>query len=348
MDCAKNTLIINERQIWIDYAKLISICLVVSFHTPPRPDGFLGDFMSMLRMPAFFLIAGLLFKAEKYTTFGNFLRHRGIQLLIPYASFFFIFYIFWILFGRMLAGADEMAIHPLLPLWEFITGNPKIVIAPCWFLCCLFSIQTIYYLISKHLSRNAVIVIVLLFPFLNCISNLSYLPWGLSQAFQYMPFYAIPNLMRKHIISSETSKWSFAFISLVIGMGCLFFLIELRNPWADTLATTLSGLLILPFYIQLCKAIAMWRPFNRFAEFIGRNTIIILAIQNYIIGFIKIFCISIFGPDFFVENYMANIAITTCVLIVSTLPIVFINKYIPGMIGRGDYFNRFTIHIKGL
>lgn len=333
-----------KRYTWIDYAKVISICLVISFHTPPRPDGYWGEVIGMLRMPAFFLIAGFLFKAERFATLCDLVRHRSIQLLVPYASFFFIFYVLWLLVGRSLVGGEDMAVHPLAPLWEFVTGNPVTVVAPCWFLCCLFSMQIIYYLLVKYLPRFWVVIIVLLMPFLNCPLNLYGLPWSLAWAFRYMPFYAIPNLYREQIVGFAGRKWWFvALLTLAAGMGCMSLHYSIENIWVDTLTEIVGGLLLLPTYILLCKGIAHCHPVDFIAEFIGKNTIIILAIQNYIIGVFKIICIHFYGSEFFDGNYVANVSITLAVLLLSIIPILIINRYFPVMIGRGAYFKKWLV-----
>ena len=63
---------LQKRELWIDYAKFISIFLVVLFHTNPHLDGYIFDFLKLLRMPAFFLIAGLLFNIDKWNSFIKF------------------------------------------------------------------------------------------------------------------------------------------------------------------------------------------------------------------------------------------------------------------------------------
>ena len=83
------------RYAWVDYAKFFSIFLVVSYHIPHRADGYVGELLSLLRMPAFFMIAGFLFNTNKFHSLSYFLKHRSIQLLIPYISFFTFFYISW-------------------------------------------------------------------------------------------------------------------------------------------------------------------------------------------------------------------------------------------------------------
>ena len=193
------------RYAWVDYAKFFSIFLVVSYHIPHRADGYVGELLSLLRMPAFFMIAGFLFNTNKFHSLSYFLKHRSIQLLIPYISFFTFFYISWLLFGRDWIGGNELDIPLWKPLMEFAYGTPVTIIAPYWFICCLFSMQIIYYLLIRQFPKPIVIIIVSICPLLHCIPWTSYLPWNLSAALLYIPFYAFSN-MNKDFIKSLTSK----------------------------------------------------------------------------------------------------------------------------------------------
>ena len=199
------------RYAWVDYAKFFSIFLVVSYHIPHRADGYVGELLSLLRMPAFFMIAGFLFNTNKFHSLSYFLKHRSIQLLIPYISFFTFFYISWLLFGRDWIGGNELDIPLWKPLMEFAYGTPVTIIAPYWFICCLFSMQIIYYLLIRQFPKPIVIIIVSICPLLHCIPWTSYLPWNLSAALLYIPFYAFSN-MNKDFIQSFPSNITFATI----------------------------------------------------------------------------------------------------------------------------------------
>lgn len=330
---------IKERFIWVDYAKVLSICLVVSFHAPPRIEGYAGDVIQLLRMPAFFLIAGYLFKIEKFTSLWQFIKHRSIQLLVPYASFFTLFYILWLVVGRNMVGGEELEYHVLEPLYEFISGNPTIVIAPCWFICCLFSIQIIYYLLAKYIPRKYLLALVILFPYLNCLTNLYGLPWNLAMAFNYIPFYAFSNQYKELITRISWKQWPVIVSALIVVLLSTYY-INSENEWIGCTLHTVNGLLILPAYILLCKTISIHKTAYRFVEFIGRNTIIILAIQNYIIGIIKIICTRFYGENIFDDNYLLHISIVLFVILISAIPILIINKYFPFIVGRGTYFNK--------
>ena len=146
---------IPSREIWIDLAKFISIFLVVLFHTNPHLDGYIFDFLQVLRMPAFFLIAGLLFNIDKWTKFNDFFIHRFKRLLIPYFWFYLIFYVLWLFVGRDMVGESELAISPLVPAKEFILGKPNVVLGPYWFITCLFCMQILFYALKSKNSQSA-------------------------------------------------------------------------------------------------------------------------------------------------------------------------------------------------
>ncbi len=141
-----------KRQAWLDYLKLIAMFLVVVYHTPPRFDTAHEVALFNMGAPVFFLAAGYLFNIAKLKGFLSFLRHRASRILVPYATFFVVFYALWLVVGRRMAGPEEQAIDVLTPLWQFVQGTPDVVLGPFWFLACIFTMQVIYYPISKYLS----------------------------------------------------------------------------------------------------------------------------------------------------------------------------------------------------
>ena len=77
-----------------------------------------------------------------------------------------------------------------------------------------------------------------------------------------------------------------------------------------------------------------------FVEFIGKNTIVILAMQNYVIGIINIVLFRFGGESFFDGKYVLNLIISFLVILLISIPIVIINRYFPFIIGRGKYFDK--------
>ncbi len=141
-----------KRQAWLDYIKLIAMTLVVIYHTPPRYDNAREAALFNMGAPVFFFAAGYLFNIARQQNFLTFLRHRARQILVPYTTFFIIFYALWLVVGRRMAGPEEQAIDVLAPVWQFVQGTPDVVLGPFWFLAALFTMQVIYYPIRKYLS----------------------------------------------------------------------------------------------------------------------------------------------------------------------------------------------------
>lgn len=325
----------KERLTWIDYAKWFSIILVVSFHGPYRIDNYIGDFLQTLRMPAFFMIAGLLYRQEKYKSLLQFVKHRSIQLLIPYSSFFIIFYVLWLLFGRSWIGGEDLDASIYQPLLEYVKGDPKIVVAPCWFLCCLFTIQVMYYILKKYLNRKMLVAVMIIAPLLSCIPIVEYVPWKFREALMFMPYYAFANLYKLEIKTMGRQSVSIALLQLVLGIIGIYIkssLGELLQTWL----TVACGLMILPTYILLIKFLSRNGKLDGIALFYGKNTIIILALSNYIIGALYL----IIGTEFCLSQWLTNGIYTIVVFIICILPIKFINKYTPYIIGRGNIFEQ--------
>ena len=327
----------KERYVWVDYAKFFSISLVVSVHCQPELPYAIGSFLALLRMPAFFLISGFLFDQKKFPTYTYFFKHRSKQLLVPYFYFTLFFYVLWLIAGRYL-GSEEDANSPFYqPIIEFVIGRPELIVRPFWFICCLFSIQTIHYFLSKHLNEKQTLAICLLMPFINNITNYTELPFEIDMAFRYIPFYAISNYAKNILLStSQLTKKTNAIASLFLLLSILLYLIYMKseNPCFVTLLRTTIGIFILPAYIIFCSIVSKLFKRNKFIEYIGKNAIVILALQTYIIKIIELCIFKSAGTDFFEQKYYLNIAMTITVIILSYYPILFINKYIPFIIGR--------------
>ena len=332
----------KQRLAWIDYAKVFSICLVVSFHIPPRFGGMGGELIRLLRMPAFFLIAGFLFNSNKFHSFKEFLLHRSRQLLVPYVAFFGIFYILWLLFGRSLSG-DEA--HWSTPLWQFISGQPEIIVATYWFIACLFSIQVIYFLLQKVLPKKGVFAVCVV---LSLGSNCLDIPniWNVASALAYLPFYAFSNCYKEyiHTVSFRTNPLSVMLLLVVAVAG-----IWMRNRCADDIfwgeqarhaLFLVSGLCLLPPYISLCKMVGKAVGNRRWVEVIGRNTIVILALQNYCIGLLKLVFDRLSGTIGFLDNHAWLNPVLTVAIVIGLYPLlVLVERRVPWLAGRRSTTN---------
>lgn len=328
-----------QRKAWLDYIKLIAMTLVVVYHTPPRYDTAHEAALFNMGAPVFFFAAGYLFNVSRQQGFFKFLLHRARQILVPYTTFFIIFYALWLVVGRRMAGPEEQAIDTLTPLWQFIKGTPDIVLGPFWFLAAMFTMQVIYYPVRRYLKgRWPLLVAVLLslslfvIPDVPCVRY-----WNLDRALLYMPLYALGNCCRDLV-----DKFTFASVSrsiswivlAALGLGFLVVApLSINRDVAYVLAPE-AVILVLPFYTAISKWLEEHVGNSRIAQTVAITGITYLALQNYLIGVIKMMVSRVCGPAVFDDNIVLKIVIALAVMAVLYPMAVLIERYLPFLLGK--------------
>ena len=329
-----------KRQAWLDYIKFIAMTLVVVYHTPPRYDSAHEAALFNMGAPVFFFAAGYLFNIAKQKNFLTFLGHRARQILVPYTTFFIIFYALWLAVGRRMAGPEEQAIDVFTPMWQFVQGTPDVVLGPFWFLAALFTMQVIYYPIKRYLSGCWPLVVALLLSVgLLVMPDLPWFRyWNLDKAFLYMPIYAFGNCCRPLVEKFEfsTPARSLLWMSLaVLGLGFLILApLNIDRAVAYVLAPE-AVILVLPLYTAVCKWLEKRCGTSRIAQTVAITGITYLALQNYLIGVIKIVAARLLGPEILDDSILFKVVIALVVMVVLYPLAVFIERYLPFLLGKG-------------
>ena len=329
-----------KRQAWLDYIKFIAMTLVVVYHTPPRYDSAHEAALFNMGAPVFFFAAGYLFNIAKQKNFLSFLGHRARQILVPYTTFFIIFYALWLAVGRRMAGPEEQAIDVFTPMWQFVQGTPDVVLGPFWFLAALFTMQVIYYPIKRYLSGCWPLVVALLLSVgLLVMPDLPWFRyWNLDKAFLYMPIYAFGNCCRPLVEKFEfsTPSRSLLWMALaVLGLGFLILApLNIDRAVAYVLAPE-AVILVLPLYTAVCKWLEKRCGTSRIAQTVAITGITYLALQNYLIGVIKIVAARLLGPEILDDSILFKVVIALVVMVVLYPLAVFIERYLPFLLGKG-------------
>ena len=323
-----------KRQAWLDYIKFFAMTLVVVYHTPPRYDSAHEAALFNMGAPVFFFAAGYLFNIAKQKNFLTFLGHRARQILVPYTTFFIIFYALWLAVGRRMAGPEEQAIDVLTPMWQFVQGTPDVVLGPFWFLAALFTMQVIYYPIKRYLSGCWPLVVALLLSVgLLVMPDLPWFRyWNLDKAFLYMPIYAFGNCCRPLVEKFEFSTPARSLLWMVLAVLGLGFLILAPLSIDRAVAYVLAPeavILVLPLYTAVCKWLEKRCGTSRIAQTVAITGITYLALQNYLIGVIKIVAARLLGPEFLDDSILFKVVIALVVMTVLYPLAVFIDRYLP-------------------
>lgn len=330
-------MISKQHYIWVDYAKFLSIFLVVYFHSPPVLSGFAGIFLHLIRIPCFFFLAGLLFKFDKYPTFKQYFIHRSKQLLIPYFCFFILFYTYWLIIGRKTGVADDWAAPFYQPIVEYLRGTPRLVCMPLWFVPCLLVMQCVFYLVFKRIKRLWAVLLLFLFPFIPLLVNLENTPCSLDAVCRGIPFYGMASLYKNEIFQfvEKGKNRIAAFVSLSINLLLSFLLTHQQNDFGQALIELFGSFTILLPVLILMKWTANFVGRSLFVEKMSRNAIIILAFHTYSIIIIQklILLYSNEPVVFFEGKYILKLIIASGSMLSMILPVWFINKYTPFVLG---------------
>ena len=188
---------------YLDIAKGFGILAVVWAHI--MLVGWTHQICYAFHMPLFFLISGMLFRKDKYNSFGVFFKKRVKRLFVPYIIYSVVTWAIWAAF-RMYRG-DEVVSYWMPLLQTFIaqgSGAYLVHNSVLWFIPCLFAVDVMYFFISK--LRDWVSLLICFF-----LAALSFvlghfqgdgwwflLPWNFDAAMIAMPFYCVGNVLIKN------------------------------------------------------------------------------------------------------------------------------------------------------
>jgi hypothetical protein len=213
------------------------------------------------------------------------------------------------------------------------------VLGPFWFLAALFTMQVLYYPIKKCLTGYWPLVVALLLslsllimpdvPWFRC--------WNLDKAFLYMPIYAFGNCCRPLVDKFEFSTPARSMLWALLAVAGLGFLIIAPLTIDRAVAYVLAPeavILVLPFYTAVCKCLEDRCGTSRIAQTVAITGITYLALQNYLIGVIKIVAAKLLGPAVLDDSILFKIVIALVVMAVLYPLALFIERYLPFLLGK--------------
>lgn len=339
----------NNRIVWVDYAKALSIIFVVFLHAGvPYP---LKGLIRVFLIPVFFFISGIFSNVSKYKETKTFFKQKSQSILIPYFAFNLLTFSFWFFIGRHF-GADEntntSAMESFLGIFMATATSLKHYV-PLWFLACLFVVESLYFLIFKKIKHRKYQLITLsaLFLFSSLLYNLNIkgLPWSIDIALSMIIFYGLGAYFRDIVLKNESK--SFKNITSLSGISILAAVIvtlvykindeakvyinQLGNYYLFFIGA-LAGIVLM---ICLMKLIAMLPKQNKLILYIGRNTLIILALHLISGSVVKAITYYGFGLplNIYETHYVTFIYALSSVIIL--IPVIsFINKFTPFLLGK--------------
>ena len=325
----------KHRIVWIDAARGVGIFLIVLGHTPL--PGFVFQYLFSFHVPLFFFISGLLFQKEKFPTWQSFLAHRGRRLLLSYAVFCVLIFLYWIIWGH------NTAYEPMgtQPFWGIFYGSNalKFIFTPLWFLPCLFLTENIFYLLEKYFKHAWLIFSIILLAVIGIIYGrlgLPHLPWS----FEVMPvalsFYFLGFVSKDYLVKTRID-W---FLPLIFMASLIFALLNSR---VDLLNHTYGNWFL--FYIAALSGIGLIIGFaqlwpGKILQRIGRYALYIFALHQVFLHLLRYLTNQIWPSFNFGEigkiNFLIGLGLTVAAIGCCYLVILIYQK----LVLRFDFFQR--------
>lgn len=272
-----------QRDYSLDILKGIGILFVVFGHvTRIWP---LHTYIWGFHMPLFFFVSGLLFDRERYGDFKVFLKSRVRRLILPY--FFFSIINIGICYISIRTNPNAHDIS----LWKntvgILYGNMNSVVGPLWFLSALFSLECMFYGLSNLKNWLLILFVSICFHIIGLFSiytPFAYLPWSINLALIVMPIFAI-GYIGKETCKKIDSLSNISKILIFIGSALVSYLLlpitgfdlsmhKFVN-WYGYIPIALVGITT---YLTLAKLLQT----NKVLEWLGRNTIVIIALHGIV------------------------------------------------------------------
>ncbi|WP_028973460.1 acyltransferase family protein [Spirochaeta cellobiosiphila] len=331
--------------IWIDNAKAIGIILVMVGHLnfPKEIIIWLYSF----HMPLFFFISGILAKSGKEHSIFKFIKNRAERLLVPYFMFALFSYLFWLLIGRRFGADSSLDINLLKPLLGILYSNGinnwLIFNAPLWFLTCLFITEIEFFMISKLTRVRMLIVLLLMITlgFLLSKNQIIRLPWGFNISLVSISFYAIgyySKFLLEFNIKKSTALLLFILTLVVnIKLSSINGRIDMNGNYYSNIGlfylNAILGILSVYFISKLINK-------NKLTLFIGKNTLVIMALHIIIYSFLKGIMVFILRLNYTIldGSIVYNLIFVSIALIFLCVISLFLNAFFPLAIGKKQRF----------
>lgn len=275
----------TERLTWVDAAKGIGIFLVFLGHTAlPYP---LFIYLFSFHMPLFFFLSGYLYRPGKHNSWWDFLKSKFKKLIIPYALFFAILFIYWILIGRAIGDIQNLNVKISTIFYEFFYASAylKTPFAPLWFLLTLFWVELIFFFLQNNITKKfwlflSLILISLIGYFYGLKMNVRP-PWGLDIALVAVLLYGLGHFAKAFKVQlSHISK--FLLILVVPILVLIGWRLALVNGQVDMMANYYgTSYLFLPAALVGIGATVILAKIwpNRLFQYLGRNSLFLFAFQ---------------------------------------------------------------------
>jgi fucose 4-O-acetylase-like acetyltransferase len=348
-----------DRIYWVDIAKLLGIFLVYYGHVVEEisnkgnPFAFLQfKFIYSFHMPLFFILAGFFFK-RRHPSWLSEIKELFYKRVIPVLFFGALTLPVWPVYMHLVKGSiewDDIA----LKACHYLKGHPDLNTIT-WFIVCLFTTEVIALFVLRKVNKTIIglIVAAIFFRFgllmtLNIRATVTSLgipknTWYIHEAIVAFGLYAVGYSTFKYIKALSRFHPVIRFLLAVIALALTILIFDLNAPYEGFIVIMktsnhgVSGYFLLTAFLGTLTVILVSTliPKNKILDFIGKNTLILVATSGIFHEFINPLLVrklNNLDSTFWVT--VDSLIISLVSLALSLLVVWLLDKFIPQLVGK--------------
>lgn len=353
---------ISSRIYWIDTCKAYAMILVFYGHLwfsdkIPNPEIWLQNkLIYAFHMPLFFVLSGFLDKGNT-KEFRLFIKNKFFTRIVPFVLFNLLLLI--VLIPKNILNHTFSLKEYLLMLAGLIRGEGTISVVT-WFLICLFTTELIHFWVAPKINnyKSKAITILIFYivgiivtwkiDLVSRITGIAPNFWYIHEALVAYPFFLIGVILNQTKLFEFTSQSSLKYLYFILSTVVLLATFNLNNGLYDQkfntvlmvdsqhghpiwfLVAALAGTFFLIFLSQIT-------PTNSFLLFLGRNTLVLLGLNGFFRDIFNPMIVRAIPAEALNGHFRIFIVcslVTIFSLIVCIPSILFLNKFLPQLIGK--------------
>lgn len=318
---------------WLDTSRGIAFLMVIYSHLDYCNSDIMKYF-SPIFLTTFFFISGYLFKEKQ--SFGKVLEQRTRTLLLP----FLLLGMLMIVLSPIITFNVKVTLEDAVMGLLLQNGDNQIL----WFIAALYVYSLFFYWIERFCKNHKVLLIVsfVLFFLNTCYIywlNGPKIPWHLNHVGFACFYMGLGKVYKDYEFNIDRYIDTKKLLTIALVYVIIITLIDKGysfggSKWGvDAIIVTSLGLLLCVYWAKLCAGN------NRFFLFIGANTLFYFAFHGKVYSLLQTITAKLFILGGF-NHYEAldtivGFIITMLDAIILILPAMFVNRYVPWLLGKG-------------
>lgn len=315
-----------ERKHFLDVMRGFALLFMIFGHICRNPT--LQPYILGACLPLFFFISGVLSNIDKKISIWSFITIKFKKLIIPFVFFYLLTFLYWLIIERNIRGSELSIQSQLFGLIYGSYSKYMYFNGALWFLPCLFSLESICFILYKLPNKLRQVAFLLFFLVGLYFVYVEFrLPWGIDWAMFYIGYFMAGFYLRSIVLKDEISlKISIPLLLLSFGVQILSLYLQghsvlLNLGFGKNL---LFGFATIVVYYILSRYVNR----NKILEYIGANSLVIFAFQEplyraFIFLVSKILKMDI---DLMRQNAFICLIIAASVILILTPAVWFYNQ----------------------